>query len=271
MKLKIFTLLFLSIIFISCTSTPVVEEKKIFQTQEEKDYLNSLNLLDKIYLEVSPGNNKWVKVYDITEYEYDDFSRVIIEKDRMYTTKYKYDENGNKIREETSTGDAYNYKYDENNFLVYNYWDNGYWISYKNDKNGNHIYSKDSNGEERYFEYDNLNRLTHVNNIGDKEYFYTYNDYQLREGLVYYAKITNNKDRTETYIHNEYGNELSLSNMAPAPSNPSVMVYTYKKKSEYNKYNLIIHNTDSFFGESWFAYVYDEDGKVLKKIEFTSM
>ena len=61
-----------------------------------------------------------------------------------------------------------------------------------------------------------------------------------------------------------------MSMLAPSPSNPSVMIYTYQKKSEYNKYNLLIHQTDSFFGESWYAYVYDDDGKVLKKIKFES-
>lgn len=270
MKSKIFFFLFLSVFFVSCVSTSASEEKKLYQSQEEKDYLNSLNFLDKTYLEVS-GINKWVKVYDITEYEYDEFSRVLVEKGSLITTRYKYDENGNKIRAESSTGHVYNYKYDENNFLVYSYWDNGYWISYKNDKNGNHIYSKDYKGEERYFEYDNLNRLTHVNNIGGKEFFYHYDDYKYSFGLVYYAKITNNQDKTESYIHNEYGNELSFSTKAPSSSNPNVMVYTYQKKSEYNKNNLLIHISDSFFGESWFAYVYDDYGRILKKIEFISM
>lgn len=271
MKSKIFFIILISIFFIGCASTPVVEENKFFQSQEENDTLNSLYFWQEIYLEVSPGVNKWVKVSEITEYEYDDSSRVIAEKSSLYTITYKYDSNGNKIREESSMGNAYNFKYDENNFEIGIYWDNGYWITYKNDKKGNHIYSKDSKGEERYFEYDNLNRLTRVNNVGGKIYYYEYNDYQLRDGLVYYAKITNNQDRTETYFRNEYGKETSFSNMAPAPSNPSVMIYTYQKQSEYNKYNLLIHQTDSIFGESWYAYVYDEYGKVLKKIEFTSM
>ena len=37
MKLKIFILICISAIFVSCASTPAANEKKVYQSQEEKD------------------------------------------------------------------------------------------------------------------------------------------------------------------------------------------------------------------------------------------
>ena len=270
-----FFLLVLMTLFSSCISVPPENlGVQIYQSQEEKMFLDSLQLFEKKYIEVLPGVSKWVSVNKITEYEYNLSNQLIKETSFFDEIIYEYDERGNKICEKKKLGNSVTFKYDENNYLTNCYFSNNYWVSYTNDKFGNHIYSIDSESKERYFEFDNFNRLIHVNNIGEDEFFYEYvSDSWTSDSdksKTYSAKISNNKNKNQSYCYFDDGLEIGYAIMKYIDSHDSY-IYIYQRKNEYNQFKKLVHQVDSINGDVWFAYVYDDNGNVIKCIEFVPM
>ncbi|MBR6123882.1 hypothetical protein IKQ19_09875 [Candidatus Saccharibacteria bacterium] len=265
--------IFVLLLFTSCISTSTNDNNIAKQSREEKELLNNLYIFQELYYEVMPGDFRWVEVEDITEFFYNEKEQLIQEKTSIDIITYEYDSYGNKIKENHSIGNTYSYNYDENNFESACYFSDGTYIIYKNDNRGNHIYSVDSKNEERYFEYDEVNRLVHVINVGTNEVFYD------NYGFVpssppskedYNSKITYSNSKDETYITYKNGDRVRMSMMKYVPEY-NEMQYTYKNISEYDSNHNLVHQQDSLYGERWYAYVFDDVGKIMKKITFKKL
>jgi YD repeat-containing protein len=70
-----------------------------------------------------------------------------------------YDQNGNLIYHEDSTGYWTKKEYDNQGNLIYREDSDGSWVRYKYDRNGNKIYYEDSNGHWLKQEFDDLGNL----------------------------------------------------------------------------------------------------------------
>ena len=76
-----------------------------------------------------------------------------------YGTKYTYNENGNLIYEENSTGYWKKYEYDENGNIVYTENNVGFWVKLTYDENGNLIYEEYSDGDWMRYTYNENGNL----------------------------------------------------------------------------------------------------------------
>lgn len=279
--IKYLCVVLIPIFFISCASTNNKNKSSDYalqnllsnlntdiveQDQTKIDFLNNLYVGKELYYEVSPGLNKWVTVQDITSYEYDNKNNLIKEENFLDTIEYFYNDFNNKILEKHSLGLNLMFLYDKNNFLTDTISNSGN-TKYKNDNYGRCIYSDSELIGKQYFEYDQYGRKSRVI-TPDKDYiaYYTYLfedfSYSSPSKDNFKAKITNNKDNEEVYLTFKNGKEVEYSIIKDKS-------YIYRRISEYDNNNNLIHKLDTIEGEFWYEYIYNSyDTTINKMITF---
>ncbi len=187
-----------------------------------------------------------------------------------YWVKESYDKNGNLLSREYSSGTIENYKYDENNRVIYYYHDDTndinrlavpwvYSYTKEYDENGNMIreietsdIGTDYESEEvTIYEYDDQNRLIHQ--AGGSEYFKEY--YYIYDGnWKYINEYFNGNESWEKYLYDDDGNELYFENS-----------YESWCSKTYNEYG--ISKSESYSGiqctKDIRTYQYDDQGNLL--------
>ena len=207
---------------------------------------------------IDHGDSYWEK------YTYDNIGNQIMTEDSTgWWMTYTYDGNENLMNTKSSDG-GYNkdYAYDENGALVYE--TNGSeWTKYTNDANGNCIKSETSYGYVVEYEYDARGNVVTKKN-GDTVIKYEYDEY-CRETKV------SNGDYWKTTAYNEFGDVLKMED-----SSGWWETYTYDengnevyvedsngkwRKTTHVEDMMTIEESDGMVTKIYF----DETGKMVKK------
>ncbi|WP_304528548.1 RHS repeat-associated core domain-containing protein, partial [Anoxybacillus sp. UARK-01] len=174
---------------------------------------------------------------------------------------YRYDENGNRIRIETSNGDVTVYSYDELDQLKIEQWPDGTTIEYTYDGFGNRtkiVKTKDGSSTTTNADYNAANQLVR---FGDEMITYDANGNRLEDGQYRYewneadqlVSVTRKGESTPfvTYQYDEDGRRIQKN------VNGVVTNYHYQGDSLN-----VLYETDAS-GNVVQSYVYGENGQLL--------
>ena len=217
----------------------------------------------KVYKEVVVDGkkvNKWLTVFNITYYFYNDNRKTVCSKDLDgKDTWYEYDAKGNEIHYKTLYGSKAGheiwYEYDDKGNLIHSKWSDGRETRYEDeyDDKGNLIHSKSSDGEEWWYDYDKKGKVIHVKDNKGVEKWYEYD----KKGNLIQAKSVDG--RKWKFAYDKNGNKIHVKF-------PDGTEWWY----DYDKKGNLIHEkwTASYrsWNEQWFEYQYGENGEVKKKI-----
>ena len=218
------------------------KNKTVFiEDSTEKTVLYSYNDALNIVSSVDEKGNK-------TEYQYDEFNRLVLYKTTDDEVSYKYDSNNNLISEVHSNDneeDLY-YSYDENDKLIRQQTGNNYTYSVYNDNNELIISAtlKENYSGRIPAVYDSS--LTCFDTIS-----YTYDN-----GLL--TKTVDSKtDKTVSYSYDEYGNVVNIATLTAKNSDSSSV-----SKVDYT-YNILGNVLTSMNGDNKSEYIYDKANNIV--------
>jgi len=116
-----------------------VEALGDIDSREDKSVTNKIKILEEVNL-----SNLIVEKYNSKKYfkkYFDDKGNYIkYETSSGFWERYEYDKNNNRIKYEGHDGSWIKYEYDSNNNLIKEEYSNGNWYKYEHDKNNNRIY-----------------------------------------------------------------------------------------------------------------------------------
>ncbi len=218
------------------------KNKTVFiEDSTEKTVLYSYNDALNIVSSVDEKGNK-------TEYQYDEFNRLVLYKTTDDEVSYKYDSNNNLISEVHSNDneeDLY-YSYDENDKLIRQQTGNNYTYSVYKDNNELIISAtlKENYSGRIPAVYDSS--LTCFDTIS-----YTYDN-----GLL--TKTVDSKtDKTVSYSYDEYGNVVNIATLTAKNSDSSSV-----SKVDYT-YNILGNVLTSMNGDNKSEYIYDKANNIV--------
>ena len=223
----------------------------------------------------------------------------------LYSLKFEYDENGNRVKEtknydsDSTKHDIISYTYNENNQILevnysyvqndspvpgagfiekYEYNDKGLLVSYKVD------YESTSVGNYSYYEYDDLNRvIKQTDQIYDKELAKVTSTYELDHQYIgdtnylsisrYYSYISSTTKKLtnrETYTYNEdYTQEVMKSEafkISGASDGEFYMFTEYNSNHQVLKYGAKLEGANMIdVNQDYRLYEYDGSGRLVKE------
>ena len=118
-----------------------------------------IKYIDYIVSDIELPYIKSIEPYGLSEKEYPLVLSKVFNQPVNIRGNSVYDQNGNKIYYETSSGFWEKREYDTNGKLIYREDSNGYWAKYVYDQNGNRIYYENSDGYWAKYEYDTNGKL----------------------------------------------------------------------------------------------------------------
>lgn len=171
------------------------------------------------------------------------------------TVFYKYDANGNIIREIDSTG-AIHYSYDGKNRLTQEINPNGTINRYKYDKSGNPVSLSDTGGTTRY-SYNDADRLVSVTEPGNRTTNFVYNTNGQRKQTSYPNGVvvdwSYDESKRVTAIHALDGSHKQIVSLS----------YNYRRISDNKDVNDVQSVTDNLTGKT-ISYTYDDHNRLIQ-------